>query len=192
MFNDIAALKDERQSFHFMATIVGLKRDIQSIVVDEYVVTEVVDGQQRLTTLIVLLKSIEKMLDESQTEQYRLKKYLQDLLVKQDNLSLILLQTNHDSSEYFKDYLRSGSAPDSEEAETIADKEILSAIHESEAFVDSWEDRIELLRIVLNKLTFESPRLSRRLHFLRGWSHEQANEIFPGSPGTGGASGLRA
>jgi len=32
----------------------------------------------------------------------------------------------------------------------------------------------------------ESPRVCRRLHNLRGWSDEQKNEIFPGSPGTGG------
>src|SRR5690606_9160297 len=25
----------------------------------------------------------------------------------------------------------------------------------------------------------EPPRLSRRLHLLRGWSHEQANEVLP-------------
>ena len=31
----------------------------------------------------------------------------------------------------------------------------------------------------------ESPRVYRRLHFLRGWSYEQANQIFPGVPGTG-------
>lgn len=28
----------------------------------------------------------------------------------------------------------------------------------------------------------EPPRLSRRLQLLRGWSHEDNNEVFPGSP----------
>ena len=30
----------------------------------------------------------------------------------------------------------------------------------------------------------EPPRDSRRLHFLRGWSHEHIEEVFPGGPGT--------
>ena len=33
----------------------------------------------------------------------------------------------------------------------------------------------------------ESPRVCRRLHFLRGLEYEQVSQIFPGSPGTGGA-----
>jgi hypothetical protein len=36
----------------------------------------------------------------------------------------------------------------------------------------------------------ESPRVCRRLQFLRGWSHENNQQIFPGSPGTGGAAGI--
>ena len=31
----------------------------------------------------------------------------------------------------------------------------------------------------------EPPRLSRRLHHLRGWSDGQKNEVFPGGPETG-------
>jgi len=31
----------------------------------------------------------------------------------------------------------------------------------------------------------EPPRVYRRLHYLREWSYEQENEIFPGSAGTG-------
>jgi hypothetical protein len=38
----------------------------------------------------------------------------------------------------------------------------------------------------------EPPRDSRRLYFLRGWSHEYIEEVFPGSPGTCGPAGLRA
>src|SRR5690606_90859 len=34
----------------------------------------------------------------------------------------------------------------------------------------------------------EPPRDSRRLEHLRNWSHEQDNEILPGSPGTRGSS----
>jgi len=36
----------------------------------------------------------------------------------------------------------------------------------------------------------ESPRLSRRLLYLRGYGNDQANEIFPGSAGTSGSYGV--
>lgn len=39
---------------------------------------------------------------------------------------------------------------------------------------------------------FEPPRDSWRLQLLRGWSHEQASEIFRGSTGPGGADGAGA
>jgi len=154
MFEDISALRGRPELEHFMATIVGLRRETQTISVDEFVMTEIVDGQQRLTTLVILLKTIEKALDTSLTEQSKLKENLQELLVKQDKLSLILLQTNHDSSEYFKNYLRKGDAPDPSQAETLADKEILNAIRDCANFVDEWDDKIELLSILRNKLTF--------------------------------------
>ena len=54
MFEDIERLRDRPEQRHFMATVVGLNRGLKTIVTDEYSVIEVVDGQQRLTTLIVL------------------------------------------------------------------------------------------------------------------------------------------
>ena len=38
----------------------------------------------------------------------------------------------------------------------------------------------------------EPPRFSRRLRFLRGWSDEDTETIFPGSPGMGSAVSFRA
>ena len=37
---------------------------------------------------------------------------------------------------------------------------------------------------------FESPQVFRRLHFLRGWSNEQIQKIFPGNPGTCSTHGV--
>ena len=157
MFDDISQLKDRPEdSFHFMATVVGLRRDTRTIVTDEYNIIEIVDGQQRLTTLVLLLKAIEKKLNPSVLIEKRLAQDLQELLVKPDDASLILLQTNHDRSQYFANFLRYGTSPPVKEARTLADRELLSAIHECESFVDSkkWDNRIELLRIIKNELTF--------------------------------------
>lgn len=50
MFKDLRKLKDRPGNSHFMATVIGLRRDTGPIVTDEYNVIEIVDGQQRLTT----------------------------------------------------------------------------------------------------------------------------------------------
>ena len=162
MFKDIRKLKGKPESSHFMATIVGLCGEKISIVTDEYDVVEIVDGQQRLTTLVILLKVIEQELASSLTEgdrealttEARLERELQELLVKQDELSLILLQTNHDRSQHFANFLREGASPPVSKAQTLADRELLRAIHECKLFVKRWEDPTELLRLLKNQLWF--------------------------------------
>lgn len=154
MFADIQELRNKKDSFHFMATFVGLRRETKTIVTDEYHVIEVVDGQQRLTTLIMLLKAIEKKLNRELTQENKLSGELRELLVKQNNLSLILLQTNHDKSHYFTNYIRDGKFSDPSEAKTLANRELLSAIEQCESFVEDFENRIELLRIIKNQLKF--------------------------------------
>lgn len=155
MFNDIENLRAKPEGFHFMATVVGLHRETITIVADEYSKIEVVDGQQRLTTLVLLLKAIEQKLNFQDPTEKALAQELQRLLVKQDDVSLILLQTNHDQSQYFPNFLIDGARPDDiKEAKTLADRELLRAIYECESFVDKWGDRIELLRVVKNQLNF--------------------------------------
>ena len=107
LFEDIQhtwALGEDRT--HFMATIVGLRREKRTIMTKEHQVLEVVDGQQRITTLILLLKAIAKALDRSNPDEERIGRELDETLVKPDKASLLLLQTNHDTSHYFADYLR--------------------------------------------------------------------------------------
>ncbi len=152
MFNDIENLKENPEGFHFMATVVGLRSDKRIIGADLHNVIDIVDGQQRLTTLVLLLKAIEQKLECSQPDDAR---DLQRLLVKGDDLSLILLQTNHDSSNYCANYLRLGDAPCAEEAQTLADRELLNAISDCKSFVDDkWDNPMELLTIVKNQLHF--------------------------------------
>ena len=131
-----------------------MRREMKTIVTDQYRVVEIVDGQQRVTTLVILLKALEKIFDRSVSAELRLAQELQGLLVKQDNASLILLQTNHDKSQYFANYIRRDEAPSVDDAKTLADRELLRAIQECEAFVSRWPDKIQLLRILKNQLTF--------------------------------------
>ena len=157
MFDDIKKLRNKPTgSFHFMATVVGLKREEEEkeIATEVYDFIEIVDGQQRITTLVLLLKAIEQKLNGKIPDEKALAQELKKLLVKQDDASLILLRTNHDGSRHFRNYLRSGKHSPPEVAQTLADYELLSAIDECESFVDEWNKPVELLGILKNKLTF--------------------------------------
>ena len=177
MFKDISQLadSDDCEALHFMATVVGLCRKTvtigtQTIRTTKYQVIEVVDGQQRLTTLVLLLKTIERKIasllndakwceqtpEIEQEQAERERKDLANLLVNPADNTQVLLQTNHDSSQYFENYLIYGKLPpDSEEVKTLADKELLDAIRNCQTFVNRWKENVfELLSIIKNQLYF--------------------------------------
>ena len=154
LFRDIEKVyKSGTDSTHFMATIVGLRRNKKTIAADEYVDVEIVDGQQRLTTLIVLLKALAKAL-KNNDGKYAAE--IESLLVKGDDLSLLLLQTNHDSTHTFIDYLRHGTVPGGQ-ATTAADQNVADAISECEEFVKKWSSLgrplIQLFATIKNRLS---------------------------------------
>ena len=99
MFGDIQRIHDKGDDrIHFMATVVGLRRETKTIMTEEHHVIEIVDGQQRLTTLILLLKAITKAIDSSDTKEQQIGKGISRSLVKDDKATLLLLQTNHDAA----------------------------------------------------------------------------------------------
>ena len=106
LFDDIKTLmsRDSSES-HFMATVVCLRRRTIQLGTDIYQRLDVVDGQQRLTTIILLLNAIMLALDS----QERILRELKEMLVKPDGDNLLLLQTNHDSSHHYSNFIRSGT-----------------------------------------------------------------------------------
>ena len=157
LFEDIENVWKESDGEHFMATVVCHKLGKARLGVDDMFKLSIVDGQQRLTTLIILLKAIHCALvkeDEAQQEANK----LGDLLVKPYGDRLILLQTNQDTSYFFRNFMNSGDAPEPSTAETLADKYLLSAIQECKSFVNDWLDQdrelLDLLYLVQNQLTF--------------------------------------
>lgn len=162
LFNDIEKLHNsndttERKS-HFMATVV-CHNDNRNETYDTelYNVVNIVDGQQRITTLIILLKAIEKKLDAiNQDNKYnRSLNYIRDILVKDDNKRLVLIQTNHSSSTILREYLIQGTYP--REINTHAAKALNSGFKDCESFVDDWCEKYEitdLLILIRNDLYF--------------------------------------
>jgi hypothetical protein len=154
LFNDlkklVTGLEDQH---HFMATIVCHRtaetKDVGAV---QYRVYDVVDGQQRLTTLILLLKCIELALPDASEDQHDLAR----TLVKRDG-HLILLQTNNANEFIFNRFIREGIAPGKSDIQTHSDRNLASAIRECAQFVESWKssrDILSLMRLVLNRLGF--------------------------------------
>ncbi|WP_428102941.1 DUF262 domain-containing protein [Candidatus Rariloculus sp.] len=159
LFEDIESVfaKNFRES-HFMATIVCLRRKSLDLGTDVYDQLDIVDGQQRVTTLVLMLNAIKHALNSKKSKQKRVRREIEELLVKVDGDNLLLLQTNHDTSHHFADYLRAGLIDSPNHGKTLADRELLTAIIDCRNFVDRWIDNdrrlIDLYACMKNRLTF--------------------------------------
>jgi hypothetical protein len=159
LFSDIEKIHAKGpEEGHFMAAVVCLRRKKQTLGTDDFFVMEVVDGQQRLTTLIILLNALKLELDKSDKVEAKILRELAELLVKVEADELLLLQTNHDSSHHFTNFLRKGTAEASNMAKTLADREILGAIEDCMGFVSKWKEGGEtlpaLVALLKNRLFF--------------------------------------
>ena len=155
LFDDITKILDrDDDRHHFMATVVCLKKPgKEEVGTQEFRTLDVVDGQQRLTTLIILLKAISKDLHEGGAIEREEAAQIDKLLVK-DEGRLILLQTNHDSSMIFSDYIRNGKLPDADKITTHADDKLSQAFLHCERFVKQTDDSLNFLKVVKNRLGF--------------------------------------
>lgn len=157
LFEDIDKLEGKDAQFHFMAMIVCLRRGKQTIDTDDFARLDVVDGQQRLTTLIILCKALSKTLDSTKKNEAKLKSEFEQVLVKDEGENLLLLRTNHDLHTYYSDYLRTGVVPDARGAKYLADRDLANAIAECENYCDRWRKKgrlVELGAILKNRLRF--------------------------------------
>lgn len=154
LFSDIDRLRaDGGNTVHFMATMVGLNRGTKIIATNELDEIEVVDGQQRLTTLILLYKSLSLALDRDDKDERAFADEIEALLIKGDDVSLLLLQTNHDTSHHFITFLRDGTYAPAAEAKTLADRLLLQAMKDCSDFIAQWQgSKLELGIVLKNRL----------------------------------------
>ncbi|MGA9070430.1 MAG: DUF262 domain-containing protein, partial [Terracidiphilus sp.] len=154
LFSDIEKLTNsEPEQHHFMATIVCNRTgETKAIGTAEYAVHDIVDGQQRLTTLILLLKCIEIALPEDSIDR----KELASILVKRDK-NLILLQTNNVNADLFNSFIREGEKVNKKDLKLKSDLNLVSGINDCTKFVKEWQvtkSLTDLMRLVLHRLGF--------------------------------------
>lgn len=157
LFEDIRKAFD-KETNHFMATIVCLKtNDKEQIGADEFFIYDIVDGQQRLTTLIILLKAIQLEFNKHTKEEKNVsEKLYHDILVR-GSKQLVLLQTNHDEAKAFELYLKKGKKPEKDDKTILPVKNLYDAFNQCELFVKEWKkenDLIQLLFVIKNRIGF--------------------------------------
>ncbi len=136
LIDDLRRLNQKRSSsntHHFMATIVCYSTGkTEEVKTEQYGIYEVVDGQQRITTLALMFKALEQKLEDVET-----KKSLARMLVKDDN-NLLLLQANNANRDLFNRYIREGVKPRKSELSHQSDRRLADAINQIDLFLDDW------------------------------------------------------
>ncbi|MHB8124185.1 MAG: DUF262 domain-containing protein [Desulfitobacteriaceae bacterium] len=136
---------------HFLATVVCYNKNRKEKHGTElFEIYDIVDGQQRITTLIILLKAIHKELISIEDTRFRKDiSKLDELIVKDSNNRLILIQANHDSSLILRNYLLSGKIVDRNKIKTQAEYNLFCAFDECQKFVKRWSEKYDILELLI-------------------------------------------
>jgi len=143
-----------------MATVVGLGVGSLRAHGGNLEQVAIVDGQQRITTLILLLKSVGRAASSNGKSETGLHSGIDRILRKptKDHFVLPILRTNHDANHLFLNYIRDNKLPSAHTPQTRSEKQTLSAIRECDEFVKKWSSAgrslDDLENHVMNQLRF--------------------------------------
>ena len=153
LLNDIKNSYNENR-MHFMATIVTLNQGTETVEAVEQDKVDIVDGQQRITTLAILYRAIHKHMDEDKGKELR--EGISKILIKKRG-TLLLLQSNHRHSDILSKYIEIGEMP-SATPSALAVRRLCNAMTYCEEFVTEWkssETTLEnLLTHINNRINF--------------------------------------
>ena len=145
LLKDIENLQANNSKYkHFTGTLVLSKREKQNEIF------EIVDGQQRITTLIILLKVYFDRQKDSESSNYKL---FIDRGANTRNLNYTLELNSKDMDSYFKEIVYQNSSS-SNKLELVSQKNILDAKEEFNRWWDEREEQDIFFETIINKLGF--------------------------------------
>lgn len=161
LWGDIELLDGETQHFTGMIVVEHLKKKLNELEMQEYEVLEVIDGQQRLTTLVLLLQTlVEELKALPQPDAMAQATILQDRYIGKPGWFRLAL--NEDSRTYFEHLLATGEPLG--RTENGSQRNILDAVQylrrKVRALAEDPEKRYEqvsrLVRLLQSNLRFLS------------------------------------
>lgn len=164
LFHDINDLKIDggQDRKHFMATIVCLEKERKNISGQKFENFDIVDGQQRITTLIILLKCLFLHMKDGSEEEKKNAPAINKILIKDEN-NILVLKSNHDENNVFFRFLNDGVVKDISETTLQSDARIIRAIKRCDEFVREWKKgsgTIALYNYITDYIYFVFQRLT--------------------------------
>lgn len=165
---DIDSVSNSGEEKHYLSSIYCIEDSKVEIGGEDFTKFEVVDGQQRLTTLLLLFRVLYNMIDRLDGASEDKKNQLRNILYKEsldNNSKFATLESNHQGkSKYFTKFILTGEKLPKEEVDIglISDKNLDRAITSIESYlqgkIDSGnspflEKALKSLQIELIQLT---------------------------------------
>ncbi len=139
LINDIMLLM-ENQNTHFTGTIVAIRSDERDALFD------IVDGQQRLTTILIILKCIH----DRNVPQYS---YLFEQYIERkiNGDSIVVLKHNKESKDFYYDYIIRDNKPD---PEVNSHENLKTAKEKIEKWLKDFSESEKIVEILTHRLKF--------------------------------------
>lgn len=163
-FRDVETIiKEDYKNGHFLGTIVFVSNEKQGLMMERIII----DGQQRITTTILLLKAIHDLLDENDAKQKRLREEIYETYIINkyvDQKYKLKLKPVEEDMKAYTDLIESGSSNDDSKVYNNY-KYFIDLIKRSKYTVKEIYDALSLVQIVYISLDKNSKAENPQLIF---------------------------